>query len=129
MIEADRWGGVITKVLKDMVYIKFDAPIKGAARVIFDSKTEFVTVLAITLKVTVRSTTLRPVAILRQPACFGEERTARGTSALAFKTAEYVSASGDTIASEIWPGALSAGVFAVLIKGSFGNVRGTGHKH
>jgi hypothetical protein len=43
MIEAnvDRWDGIITKVAKDTVYIKFDAPIKGTARVIFDSKTEF----------------------------------------------------------------------------------------
>ncbi len=43
MIEAnvDRWEGVITKVLKDTVYMKFDAPIMGTAKVIFDSKTEF----------------------------------------------------------------------------------------
>jgi hypothetical protein len=42
-IEAnvDRWEGVITKVLKGAVYIKFDAPAKGTARVIFDSRTEF----------------------------------------------------------------------------------------
>ena len=43
-IEAnvDRWGGVITKVLKDTVYVKFYAPVKGSGKVIFDSSTEFV---------------------------------------------------------------------------------------
>jgi hypothetical protein len=42
-IEAnvDRWEGVITKVLKDTVYIAFDAPAKGSAKVVFDSRTEF----------------------------------------------------------------------------------------
>jgi len=42
-IEAnvDRWEGVITKVLKDTAYIKFDAPVKGTARVDFDSRTQF----------------------------------------------------------------------------------------
>jgi Domain of unknown function (DUF5666) len=42
-IEAnvDRWEGVITKVLKDTAYIKFDAPVHGTARVVFDSRTEF----------------------------------------------------------------------------------------
>jgi len=42
-IEAnvDRWSGVITKVLKDTAYIKFDAPVKGTDRVVFDSGTEF----------------------------------------------------------------------------------------
>jgi hypothetical protein len=42
-IEANvgHWGGVITKVLKDTAYIKFDAPVKGSAKVIFDTKTEF----------------------------------------------------------------------------------------
>jgi hypothetical protein len=42
-IEAnvDHWEGVITKVFKDTVYIKFDAPVKGSARVIFDRGTEF----------------------------------------------------------------------------------------
>jgi hypothetical protein len=40
MIEAnvDRMEGVITKVLKDMVYIKFA---RGSAKVNFDSRTEF----------------------------------------------------------------------------------------
>ena len=42
-IEAnvDRWEGVITKVLKDSAYIKFDAPVKGSGKVIFDRTTEF----------------------------------------------------------------------------------------
>ena len=42
-IEAnvDRWEGVITKILKDTVYIKFEAPDKGSGKVIFDSRTEF----------------------------------------------------------------------------------------
>ena len=42
-IEAnvDRWYGVITKILKNTAYIKFVAPDKGAARVVFDNKTEF----------------------------------------------------------------------------------------
>jgi len=39
---VDRWGGVITKVLKDTVYVKFYAPVKGSGKVIFDSSTEFV---------------------------------------------------------------------------------------
>ena len=38
---VDHWEGIITKVLGDMVYIKFAAPVKGSARVIFDSRTEF----------------------------------------------------------------------------------------
>ncbi len=38
---VDRWEGVITKVFKDTVYIKFDARVKGKAEVIFDSRTEF----------------------------------------------------------------------------------------
>ena len=29
------------KVLKDTVYIKFDAPVQGSAKVIFDRNTEF----------------------------------------------------------------------------------------
>jgi hypothetical protein len=33
--------GVITKVLKDTVYVKFDPPLKGTGKVSFDSKTEF----------------------------------------------------------------------------------------
>jgi len=43
MIEAnfDRWEGVITKVVKDTVYIKFDPPLKGTGKVSFDRKTEF----------------------------------------------------------------------------------------
>jgi hypothetical protein len=42
-IEANvgRWEGVITKVLKDTVYIKFVAPVKGSAKVTFDSRTDF----------------------------------------------------------------------------------------
>jgi hypothetical protein len=42
-IEAnvDKWEGVITEVLKDAVYIKFDAPVKGGGKVTFDRKTEF----------------------------------------------------------------------------------------
>jgi Domain of unknown function (DUF5666) len=42
-IEAnvDRWKGKITKVLKDTVYIKFDPPIKGSARIVFDTRTEW----------------------------------------------------------------------------------------
>jgi uncharacterized protein DUF5666 len=42
-IEANvgKWEGVITKVLKDTVYIKFDAPVKGSGKVTFDSTTEF----------------------------------------------------------------------------------------
>jgi hypothetical protein len=42
-IEAnvDRWEGVITKFLKDTAYIKFDKPVKGTARVVFDGGTEF----------------------------------------------------------------------------------------
>jgi hypothetical protein len=36
-IEANvgKWEGVITKVLKDAVYIKFDAPVKGSGKVTF----------------------------------------------------------------------------------------------
>jgi hypothetical protein len=43
MIEANvgKWEGVITKVLKDAVYIKFDAPVKGSGKVTFDRTTEF----------------------------------------------------------------------------------------
>lgn len=42
-IEAnvDRWDGVITKVLKDTAYIKFDPPVKGRGKVTFDRTTEF----------------------------------------------------------------------------------------
>jgi hypothetical protein len=42
-IEANvaRWEGVITKVLKDMVYIDFDAPARGSAKVVFDSRIQF----------------------------------------------------------------------------------------
>jgi hypothetical protein len=42
-IEANvgHWEGVITKVVKDTVYIKFDRPVKGTGKVIFDSRTEF----------------------------------------------------------------------------------------
>jgi hypothetical protein len=42
-IEANvsHWEGTITKVIKNTVYIKFEPPIKGSARVIFDSRTEF----------------------------------------------------------------------------------------
>jgi hypothetical protein len=42
-IEAnvDRWEGFMTKVDKDTVSIKFDSPVKGSARVTFDSGTEF----------------------------------------------------------------------------------------
>lgn len=38
---VDRWEGVITKVLKDTVYIKFDAPVNETVKVIFDGRTEF----------------------------------------------------------------------------------------
>jgi uncharacterized protein DUF5666 len=43
MIEANvgKWEGVITKVLKDAAYIKFDAPVKGSGKVTFDRTTEF----------------------------------------------------------------------------------------
>jgi hypothetical protein len=43
MIEANvgKWEGVITKVLKDAVYIKFNAPVKGSGKVTFDRTTEF----------------------------------------------------------------------------------------
>jgi hypothetical protein len=42
-IEANvgKWEGVITKVLKDAVYLKFDAPVKGSGKVTFDRPTEF----------------------------------------------------------------------------------------
>ena len=42
-IEANvgKWEGIITKVLKDAVYIKFDAPVKGSGKVTFDRMTEF----------------------------------------------------------------------------------------
>lgn len=42
-IEANvgRWEGVITKVLKDTVYIRFEAPAQGSAKVIFDTRTDF----------------------------------------------------------------------------------------
>jgi len=42
-IEANvgKWEGIITKVLKDAVYIKFDAPVRGSGRVAFDRTTEF----------------------------------------------------------------------------------------
>jgi hypothetical protein len=35
------WEGVITKVLKDTIYIKFDKPVKGTGKVIFDAGTDF----------------------------------------------------------------------------------------
>jgi hypothetical protein len=38
---VDHWEGVITKVLKDGVYLKFDRPIKGTGKVIFDASTDF----------------------------------------------------------------------------------------
>jgi hypothetical protein len=43
MIEANvgKWEGVITRVLKDAVYIKFDAPVRGSGEVTFDRATEF----------------------------------------------------------------------------------------
>jgi hypothetical protein len=43
MIEANvgKWEGVITKVLKDAVYIEFNAPVKGSGKVTFDRTTEF----------------------------------------------------------------------------------------
>jgi hypothetical protein len=43
MIEANvgKWEGIITTVLKDTVYIKFDAPVKGRGKVTFDRATEF----------------------------------------------------------------------------------------
>lgn len=43
MIEANvgKWEGVITTVLRDTVYIKFDAPVKGRGKVTFDHTTEF----------------------------------------------------------------------------------------
>lgn len=42
-IEAnvDHWEGKITKVFKDTAWIKFDAPVKRNAEVIFDSLTDF----------------------------------------------------------------------------------------
>jgi hypothetical protein len=42
-IEAnvDHWEGVITRVHKDTVDIKFDAPVKGTAEVILDAGTKF----------------------------------------------------------------------------------------
>ena len=42
-IEANvgKFEGVITKVLKDAVYIKFNAPVKGSGKVTFDRTTEF----------------------------------------------------------------------------------------
>ena len=40
-VNVDHWEGVITKVLKDTAYIRFDAPVKVTAKVIFDSRTEF----------------------------------------------------------------------------------------
>lgn len=42
-IEANigRWEGFITKVVKDSVYIKFDPPVQGSARVAFDGTTEW----------------------------------------------------------------------------------------
>lgn len=42
-IEAnvDRWEGVMTKVLKDTVYMKLDAPVHQTVVVVFDGKTEF----------------------------------------------------------------------------------------
>ena len=38
---VDHWEGVITRVLKDEVYLKFDRPIKGTGKVIFDASTDF----------------------------------------------------------------------------------------
>jgi len=38
---ADHWEGRITKILKNTVYIRFDAPIRGTGSVIFDRRTEF----------------------------------------------------------------------------------------
>jgi hypothetical protein len=38
---VDRWEGVITKVLKDTVFMKFDAPVHETVKVIFDRKTQF----------------------------------------------------------------------------------------
>lgn len=35
------WEGVITKVLKDTIYLKFDKPVKGTGKVIFDAGTDF----------------------------------------------------------------------------------------
>jgi hypothetical protein len=42
-IEAnvDRWEGIITKVLKNAAWIKFDAPVKRSGKVTFDRTTEF----------------------------------------------------------------------------------------
>jgi hypothetical protein len=42
-IEAnvDRWGGVIERVGKDTIYIRFSAPMTGHAKVTLDSHTEF----------------------------------------------------------------------------------------
>jgi hypothetical protein len=42
-IEANvgKWEGVITRVLKDAVYMNFDAPAKGNGKVTFDRTTEF----------------------------------------------------------------------------------------
>ena len=42
-IEANvgKWEGLITKVLKDAVYIRFDAPVKDSGKVTFDRTTEF----------------------------------------------------------------------------------------
>lgn len=43
MIEANvgKWEGVITRVLKDAVYINFDAPVRGSGQVTLDRATEF----------------------------------------------------------------------------------------
>lgn len=38
---VDHWEGVITKVLKDTVYIKLDAPASETVKVIFDGRTIF----------------------------------------------------------------------------------------
>jgi hypothetical protein len=38
---VDHWEGVITKVQKDTIYLKFDKPIKGTGKVIFDDSTDF----------------------------------------------------------------------------------------
>jgi hypothetical protein len=42
-IEANvqKWEGVITKLLKDAVHIRFDAPVEGSGNVTFDRTTEF----------------------------------------------------------------------------------------
>jgi hypothetical protein len=43
LIEANiaHWEGVITKVAEYTVYIRFDSPVEGSSKVIFDRNTEF----------------------------------------------------------------------------------------